>query len=564
MTAAQTPAATAVPATPVSPHWPPGLPLHLPLPVTSLPAALEQATARDPEHTALIYFGRRISYRELKADVDALAGWLQQRAGVRRGDRVLLQMQNCPQFVTAFHAILRADAVVVPVNPMLLAEELRYLRDDSGAQVVLTSEELLNSWAPILAEGKPMQMVVARHADHAGDEIAEAPDWLRSPPQALHHEGQHAWCDVIAAGLTPDLMEAGPTDLACLPYTSGTTGQPKGCMHTHRSILFTAVAAVTWAANHADDIALVSLPMFHVTGMQVSMNAAIYAGATQVIMPRWDRELAARLIARYQVTTWTAISTMVIDFLSNPSLDTSALKSLRRISGGGAAMPAAIAQKLLDLTGLRYMEGYGLTETIATTHANPLNHPKQQCLGLPIFDTTSMVIDPASHTALPAGEVGEIVIHGPQLFEGYWQDEEKTRAAFIEIAGKRFLRTGDLGYVDAEGYFFFTDRLKRMINASGYKVWPAEVEAMMYRHPDIRECCIVAALDQHRGETVKAYVVREAGSAVDANRLIAWAREQMAAYKVPRMVEFVDSLPKSATGKVMWRKLQEAEFARTR
>lgn len=526
--------------------------------------ALEQATARDPEHTALIYFGRYIRYRELKADVDALAGWLQQRAGVRRGDRVLLQMQNCPQFVTAFYAILRADAIVVPVNPMLLAEELRYLRDDSGARVVLTSEELLNSWAPLLAEGKPLQMVVARHAEQTGDEVSEAPDWVREPRQVLAHDVQHAWRDVIAAGLAPTAMQAGPTDLACLPYTSGTTGQPKGCMHTHRSLMFTAVAAVTWASHQPTDIALVSLPMFHVTGMQVSMNAAICAGATQVIMPRWDRELAARLIARYQVTTWTAISTMVIDFLSSPSLDPSALKSLRRISGGGAAMPAAIAQKLLELTGLRYMEGYGLTETIATTHANPLNNPKQQCLGIPIFDTTSMVIDPTSYRPLQVGEIGEIVIHGPQLFEGYWQDEEKTRAAFIEIDGKRFLRTGDLGYIDADGYFFFTDRLKRMINASGYKVWPAEVETMMYRHPELRECCIVAAHDQHRGETVKAFVVRREGSTVDADRLIAWAREQMAAYKVPRVVEFVDSLPKSATGKVLWRVLQEAELARSR
>ncbi len=554
--------ATSAPFKPA--HWPAGLPQHLALPATPLTASLDAAAARDPEHTALVYFGRRISYRELKADVDALAGWLQHRAGVRHGDRVLLQMQNCPQFVTAFHAILRADAVVVPVNPMLLADELRYLLDDSGAQVVLTSEELLTNWAPILSEGQAVTMVVARHADQAGDEVAEAPDWVRAPRQALAHDGQHAWRDVIAKRLAPATMQAGLADLACLPYTSGTTGQPKGCMHTHRSLLFTAVAAVHWAAQQASDVALVSLPMFHVTGMQVSMNAAIHAGATQVILPRWDRELAARLIARHQVTNWTAISTMMIDFLSSPSLDTSALKSLRRVSGGGAAMPAAIAQKLMELTGLRYMEGYGLTETIATTHANPLNNPKQQCLGIPIFDTTSMVIDPVSLRSLPAGDVGEIVIHGPQLFEGYWCDEEKTRAAFIDIDGKRFLRTGDLGYVDADGYFFFTDRLKRMINASGYKVWPAEVETMMYRHPELRECCIVAALDTHRGETVKAYVVRKAGSTVDAGQLIAWAREQMAAYKVPRVVEFVDSLPKSATGKVLWRVLQEAELARSR
>ncbi len=556
------PVAHADPAAPA--HWPAGLPRHLSLPATSLVAHLEQAAARDPAHTALIYFGRRISYRELKHEVDALAGWMQQRAGIRRGDRVLLQMQNSPQFVAAFYAILRADAVVVPANPMLLADELRYLLDDSGAQLVLTSQELLAQWAPLLAEDKSVQMLIACHADKIGEHASEAPDWVRAPRQALHDARQVAWHDAVAEQRAPAPLQAGPDDLACLPYTSGTTGQPKGCMHTHRSLMFTAVAAVRWGGQVSADIALVSLPMFHVTGMQVSMNAAIFAGATQVIMPRWDREQAARLIARHQVTTWTAISTMMIDFLSNPALDTAALSSLRRVSGGGAAMPAAIAQKLLDMTGLRYIEGYGLTETIATTHSNPTQHPKQQCLGMPIFDTHSMVVDPDSLRELPAGETGEIVIHGPQVFEGYWHDEAKTRAAFITIAGKRYLRTGDLGYVDADGYFFFTDRLKRMINASGYKVWPAEVEAMMYRHPELRDCCIVAAIDSHRGETVKAYVVRKEGSALDASQLIAWAREQMAAYKVPRLVEFVDSLPKSATGKVMWRALQEKELGSAR
>jgi fatty-acyl-CoA synthase len=544
--------------------WPAHLNRQLALPATHMATLLDRAAARDPEQTAILYFGRRITYRELKTEVDALAAWLQQRAGVRRGDRVLLQMQNCPQFVAAFYAILRADAVVVPANPMLLAEELRYLLDDSETQLVLTSQELLPNWAPLLAAGRRLQMLVACHADKTGDAASEAPDWVRMPRQPLHHPAQVAWAEAIAEGLTPAPAQASLDDLACLPYTSGTTGQPKGCMHTHRSLMFTAVAAVQWADQVPADVALVSLPMFHVTGMQVSMNAAIYSGATQVIMPRWDRELSAQLIARHRVTTWTAISTMMIDFLSSPTLDASALKTLRRVSGGGAAMPAAIAQKLLDLTGLRYMEGYGLSETIATTHANPAHHPKQQCLGIPIFDTVSMVIDPESLRPLPADDVGEIVIHGPQLFDGYWRDEAKTAEACIEIDGKRFLRTGDLGYIDADGYFFFTDRLKRMINASGFKVWPAEVEAMMYRHPEIRECCIVAALDHHRGETVKAYVVRNERSTLDANQLITWAREQMAAYKVPRVVAFVDSLPKSATGKVMWRALQEAEFAAVR
>lgn len=542
-------------------HWPAGLPRQLDLPPTSVAANLDATAARYPDKPALNFFGRQTSYRELKADVDALAGWLQQRAGVQRGDRVLLHMQNGPQFVIAYYAILRADAVVVPANTMLLADELRHLLDDSDTRIALTSQELLAHWAPLLADDKADQLIVACAAQAVGDDTEGAPDWVMAPCMPLSDDRLIAWQDALAATLVPAPPQAGPDDLACLPYTSGTTGLPKGCMHTHRSLMFGAVAAAQWAGSVPDDVALVSLPMFHVTAMQVSMNAAIYSGASQVIMPRWQREQAARLIARHRVSTWTAISTMVIDFLSLPGLDASTLASLRRISGGGAAMPAAIAQKLQDLTGLPYIEGYGLSETIATTHANPSQRPKQQCLGIPIFDTLALVIDPDTRQPMAVGAVGEIVIHGPQVFQGYWRDDAKTRDSLIDIDGRRYLRTGDLGHIDEDGYFFFADRLKRMINASGYKVWPAEVEAIMYRHPDIVECCIVAAIDGYRGETVKAYVVRKPGTPADGDALILWARQQMAAYKVPRIVEYVDALPKSASGKVMWRTLQEKELA---
>ena len=224
-------------------------------------------------------------------------------------------------------------------------------------------------------------------------------------------------------------------------------------------------------------------------------------------------------------------------------------------------MPAAVAQKLRDLTGLNYMEGYGLSETMATSHSNPPQAMKQQCLGIPIFDVDSRIIDPTTLVKVRRGESGEIIIHGPQVMREYWNDPVKTADAFIEIDGKRFLRTGDLGYQDAEGYYFFTDRLKRMINASGYKVWPAEVESMMYRHPAIAECCVIAARDAYRGETVKAVVVLRPDCSATADDIMHWAHDVMAAYKVPKQIEFVTTLPKSATGKVMWRMLQEKELA---
>lgn len=541
------------------PHWPAGLPVQLTPPETSVYVNLEISARRYPDKPALIFYGREICYQELRVEADALAGYLQQVCGIARGDRVLLHMQNCPQFVIGFYAILRADAVVVPVNPMLLSDELRHTVTDSGARVVLSSQELLPQLMPLQVEGLLDHAVIACYADYAGTEDEPMPDGLSAGRLSLPDAAFVPWHEAIACARQPTPHKAGPDDLACMPYTSGTTGRPKGCMHTHRNMMFPVVSAALWAGGSPDHQVLGCLPMFHVTGMQISMNAALYTGATLIIMPRWDRDLAGRWITRYRITSWTSIPTMMIDFLSNPRLEDYDISSLKRVSGGGAAMPAAIAQKLLDLTGLRYMEGYGLSETIATTHSNPLQKLKQQCLGIPIFSVDSRVIDPQTHAMLPPNEVGEIIIHGPQIFQGYWGDQEKTREAFVDIEGKRFFRSGDLGYVDNEGFFFFTDRLKRMINASGYKVWPAEVEAIMYRHPDIRECCIIAAHDDYRGETVKAVVVLKDNAQLSNDAIIKWARDQMAPYKVPRLVAFVDALPKSATGKVMWRQLQEAE-----
>jgi fatty-acyl-CoA synthase len=254
---------------------------------------------------------------------------------------------------------------------------------------------------------------------------------------------------------------------------------------------------------------------------------------------------------------------MVIDLLGSPNFESYDLSSIVYIGGGGAAMPQAVAQRLLEQYGLRYVEGYGLTETAAPSHTNPPDAAKQQCLGIPFMSTDARVVDPETLQEVPVGEQGEIVVCGPEVFQGYWKRPDATEQAFFELDGKRFFRTGDLGRVDEEGYFFLTDRLKRMINASGFKVWPAEVEALMFRHPAIVEACVIATKDSYRGESVKAVVVLRpafVGQVSEAD-IVAWCRENMAVYKVPRVVQFVDALPKSGSGKVMWRALQEAEVA---
>jgi fatty-acyl-CoA synthase len=362
----------------------------------------------------------------------------------------------------------------------------------------------------------------------------------------------------VGAELVPGPPTAGADDLAVMPYTSGTTGKPKGCMHTHETVQATTVPYLYWrGTQHGDTVVLSALPMFHVTGMQAGMNAPLYRGATLVVLSRWDRDCAAMQIERARVTNWSGITTMLVDFLSNPKLSSYDLSSLRVLGGGGAAMPEALARKLEDVFHLPYIEGYGLSETMAPSHMNPPQRPKRQCAGIPIFNTDARVLDLDSGRELGPNEVGEIVVRGPQVFKGYWRQEAATREAFVEHDGKRFFRTGDLGYYDEDGYFFITDRLKRMINASGFKVWPAEVEALLYAHPAIQEACVIGVPDGYRGESVKALIVPRAGSQATPEDIIAWARGKMAAFKVPRVVELVAQLPKTATGKILWRELQE-------
>jgi fatty-acyl-CoA synthase len=309
---------------------------------------------------------------------------------------------------------------------------------------------------------------------------------------------------------------------------------------------------------------LATLPLFHVTGMQHSMNAPIFSGSTIVLMTRWNRDLAAQLVERYQCTHWVNISTMVVDFLANPNITQYRLDSLASIGGGGAPLSQAVGEKLFQLLSIKYAEGYGLSETISQTHFNPPERPKLQCMGIPSFDVDARIVDPETLEELGPYQEGEVIVHGPQVFKGYWNRPEETEKAFVTLDGKRFFRTGDIAKYDEEGYFFIVDRIKRMINAAGFKVWPTEVESILYKHPAVKEACVIGVPDERRGETVKAFVVLHdhAKGTVTEEAIIEWAKGQMAAYKYPRIVQFMDRLPLSGSGKILWRKLQEEELAK--
>ena len=543
--------------------WPVGLPRNITAPATNLFYNVEVSATRYPDKPYLIYFEAPLTYSRFKDEAERLAGFLEHDCGVKAGDRVLLVMQNSPQFIVAYYGVIRANAIVVPVNPMSVTAELEHYLHDSGAKVALVAQEVYPQLRPL--QGKLDHTIVATYSDYINPTTdLRMPDIVSAPRQAIADDGVTLWVDALAAKRVPGPLTVGPDDLCVIPYSSGTTGRPKGCMLSHRNVMHTLLSNAFWFGGNSDTSQLVVLPFFHVTSMQGGMNAPLFYGGTIVLMCRWDREVAAELIQRYKLMSWTAIATMVIDFLANPQLDRYDLSSLVRVSGGGAAMPAAVGERLQQLVGSPYIEGYGLTETIAPTHVNPPERPKRQCLGIPIFNTESRVIDPETLKEVAQGTVGEIVTRGPQVFQGYWRNPEATEAAFVNIDGRAFFRTGDLGYVDEDGYFFLVDRLKRMINCSGFKVWPAEVEAQMYKHPAIQEACVIGARDSHRGETVKAVVVLRAThkGQVSEAEIIEWTRQNMATYKHPRIVEFVEALPKSATGKVQWRQLQEAEMAR--
>lgn len=550
--------------------WPRRLPAGIEPPATSLWDSLEVSARRYPDRTAMIFLGSSTTYRELKEASEKLAGRLY-ALGVKKGDRVLVVMQNCPQLVIAHLAVARANAVVVPVNPMNRADELRHYIADAEAKVAIATADL----APELAiasnatvSGNGLSHLVVSHftdtidARDQPDIPSQWRDWLLTGHElpTLAHGVAHHWRDAMeTTGQLPDL-EVARDDLALLPYTSGTTGLPKGCMLTHGNMMHNAVGSSFWLGTTPEAVNLAVLPLFHITGLVCVMHATIFSGGTMVIMPRWDRELAGLLISRYRVSHWTSIPTMIIDLLASPNLENFDLSSLVHIGGGGAAMPQAVAETLLEKFGLKFVEGYGMTESAAVTLFNPCDDPKLQCLGIPFLSVDARIMDIESGAELPDDEQGEIVVHGPQVFQGYWKRADASRETLVTIDGKTFLRTGDLGYRDSDGYFFITDRLKRMINAAGYKVWPAEIEALLFGHPAIHEVCVISSSDDYRGETVKAVVVvKPSHTGTREDEIIDWCRTRVSSYKVPRIIKFVDALPKSASGKVMWRALQEAE-----
>ncbi|NLV16710.1 MAG: AMP-binding protein [Syntrophomonadaceae bacterium] len=507
---------------------------------------------------ALIYYGGIITWWELRDMVLRAASGLQ-KLGVTKGDRVYLGLQNCPQFYIAFFAAHSLGAIVVPGSPMFKAGELTYALNDSGAKVIITEEDIFPIYQIIRNDLKSVESVV----------VTSLGEYLPEEPYPAFPLAVSSTIEPSSDYMTwPELMNNSPikkfadvtlSDIALLQYTSGTTGYPKGAMLTHGNIKHRGVND-SWMHDDAHDyIHLACMPLFHVTGMGNHLLCPAYCGGTVVVMVRFEPEAVLQAIERYRVTYLCSITTMDIALITHPKFNDYDISSIRGMTMGGAPLPPNIQQKYEDI-GLRLAEGYGMSETMSTMTWNPFDRIKQGTVGIPIAHVEVRIADKDNiEKNVPLGEQGELWVRGPSVAAGYWNKPEETAETFVE----GWIRTGDIATMDEDGYVTLNGRLRELIKASGYSVFPAEVETYLYQHPAILECCVIGVFHEYRGEDVKAFVVLEPEwvGKITEEELVAWAREQMSVYKYPRTIEFRDELPKSGTGKIMRRILKAEEDA---
>ena len=536
-------------------HWPPGVDeARIRLPDDSLPARLKATAARLPRKTALVFYGREISFTELDEASDRFAAWLRGR-GVGPGDRVALYLENCPQFAVAHFGALKVGAITVALNPMHKTHELGHELEDSGARVVVAADAGREVVESVRDRTALDTAVLVSYRDYLPEEPT-----LPLPPSLLEEAPRRprGWEDFqVIVGSAATLRALEPRarhDTALIQYTSGTTGAPKGAELTHGNVTANCELIRAFFGIGAADVLLGVVPWFHITGMEVQLNLMAYTGATLVALHRFDVETALRAIQRYRCTVTTLIATINVAILNHEATPTYDLTSLRLCTSGGAPVPAEIARRWEATTGHALVEGYGLTETTAPTHSNPPHRPRYGTVGVPLPYTGVRIVSLEDGvTEVAPGESGEIAVRGPMVTKGYWGRPEATAEAIPD----GWLRTGDIGRVDEEGYFTIEERKKDLIKASGYSVFPAEVEAIMYRHPAVAEVGVVGVPDAYRGEDVLAFVVRRTGTSATERELVEWCRAEMAVYKAPRAVRFVADLPRTGSGKIVKRALRE-------
>jgi long-chain acyl-CoA synthetase len=540
-------------------HYAHGLPPDITAEYGTMLELFAASLRRGPDTQAIRYFDGVLTLADLDAASDALAVGLQSR-GFQPGDRLAVYVQNNPAFVVGLLGAWKAGGVAVAINPMNKGRELTYLLADSGATALLCLDELYQAVArEVIASGEGVKVDTVITCSSLDWQTRNDPRLFRDTA-ATRAEGTLDLLELISAntGGRPDTPAPKPDDVAILTYTSGTTGVPKGAMNTHANLTFNAQTYRDWMGLTPDDSVLGVAPLFHITGLVGHVALALLLPCPLVLAHRYHPEVVVDVIREHRPTFTVGAITVFISLAGVEGVGKDDFSSFRMLYSGGAPIAPAVTDRFEEQTGLYIHNIYGLTETNSPSHGVPLGarapvdlNSGALSVGVPVFNTVVRILGEDGEE-LPVGEVGEIATSGPQVVPGYWNKPEATEAS---LPGGE-LRTGDVGFMDAEGWFYLVDRKKDMINAAGYKVWPREVEDVLYGHPAVREAAVVGVPDEYRGETVKAFVSVRPGVEVTEQELIDYCKSNMAAYKYPRSIEFIEELPKTTTGKILRRELR--------
>jgi long-chain acyl-CoA synthetase len=539
-------------------HYQKGVPESIEIPLKSLTQAFDEACARAPQRPAVVFYGRTLTYRELRDSADRLACALAGH-GVKKGDRVALYLLNSPQFIIAYFAALKCGATVTPISPVYTSHEVRYQIEDSGARVIVCQDMLYDK---VVKAGAALDLVVVTNVSEylpafrrlfaKKTEIAGTVHWLQDllkqhPPQppAIHIDPK--------------------TDVAALPYTGGTTGSPKGVMLTHYNLIAAQIGAQAALPNlqAGKEVILAFLPFFHIYGQVVIMLNGLCLGNLLVLFTTPDTEEILAAMERHQATIFYGVPTLYEYLKDHKDTDKANWRRLKLVLSGADTLHESTMKDWARRTGSNIVEGYGMSETAATSHLNPIDRAKTGSFGCPVPNMQAAVVNPETLECVPVGETGELVLAGPNIMQGYWQRPEDTARAFVEKAGFRWMRTGDIVRMDEEGYFHFYDRSKDLIKYKGHSVFAKDVEDVLYGHPQIKAAGVIGVADPAVGQRIKAIVVLQgdARGKVSEEEIKAYCRQQLAEYKVPHIVEFRGELPKTDVGKVSRRELREESSA---
>ncbi|NCU17041.1 long-chain-fatty-acid--CoA ligase [Pallidibacillus pasinlerensis] len=546
-------------------HYPDAIPKTIEIEEKSLQQFLVETAKKYPTKVALHFNGKEMTYQEVYESALKFANYLKS-IGIQKGDRVAIMLPNTPQSFISFFGVLLAGGIIVQTNPMYTEREVAYQMKDSGAKAIIALDILY-----------PRITKVQNETDLEHIIITAIKDYLPFPKNLIYpfiQKKQYGFSVKVEHGgnihLFTEIMKAPPLedpildvnfdeDLAILQYTGGTTGFPKGVMLTHKNLVANAKMCETWLykCEEGKEVVLGALPFFHVYGMTTVLILSVLQGSKVVLIPKPEPEVLLKAIQSQKVTMFPGAPTMYIGLLNHPDLQKYDLSSIDSCISGSATLPVEVQEQFENLTGGKLVEGYGLTEASPVTHANLLwdGERIKGSIGIPWPNTLAEIRDLETDEPLPPGEVGELVVKGPQVMKGYWNRPEDTE----ETLRDGWLYTGDLGYMDEKGYFYIVDRKKDMIIASGFNIYPREIEEVLYEHPAVQEAVVAGIPDPYRGETVKAYIVLKEDHSVTEKEMDKFARKHLAAYKVPRLYEFRDELPKTTVGKILRRQLVEEE-----